>query len=164
MGRYRVRITYDSEVDAAYIYLTDKSEERKTRQVDEDIYLDFNGANRLVGIEVLDASARLDLVYLGPLVEEIGRHVTGWPKLRRELLRLKQEGKPVTTTIQHVKNWIKEVGLNHAVFLSEKSKNGNTRKITRQMLEQGNLANHKLKLRSGLVKTLRKIGGYPDID
>ncbi len=159
-----MKITYDSEVDAAYIYLTDRLEEAETRQIDEDINLDFDVSKRLMGIEVLNASERLDLKYFGPIVEEIGRHVPGWPTLRRELLRLKQKGEPVKTPNQNVSNWIKEVGLNDAVFLSERSKNGKTRTITRAMLEQGNLGKHTLQRQSSLVKALWKIGGYRKID
>lgn len=104
MGRCSVKITCDSEVDAANIYLTTGMTEAVIRQVEENINLDFDGANRLVGIEIFDASERLDLKYLGPLVEDIGRNVAGWPRLRQELLRCKQEVKPVTTTFRHVKN------------------------------------------------------------
>ena len=56
-----MRIRYDAASDAAYIYLSDKVHLPDTREVDEDIYLDFDGENRLVGIEVLDASKRLKL-------------------------------------------------------------------------------------------------------
>ena len=48
-----MKITYDGEVDAAYIYLTAKIKEPETRQVDDDIYLDFDASKRLIGIEVL---------------------------------------------------------------------------------------------------------------
>ena len=155
-----MRITYDSEVDAAYIYLTDKLEEAKTRQVDEDINLDFNVSNRLIGIEVLDASERLDLKYLGPIVEEISRHVTGWPKLRQELLRRKQNGEPVQTLKRHVKNWIVEVELDQAEFLSGESKNGVTRKITREDLEIRDKEWHRTKRRQSIVEALWEIGDY----
>ena len=67
-----MRITYDDKADAVYIYLTDAIKEPKTRAIDDDINLDFDVEERLVGIEVLDASHRLDLKHLRPMVEELG--------------------------------------------------------------------------------------------
>ena len=51
-----MKITYDPEVDAAYIYLTEKRGEVTTVQVNDRIFLDYGGADELVGIEILDAS------------------------------------------------------------------------------------------------------------
>jgi uncharacterized protein YuzE len=158
-----VKITYDNEVDAAYIYLTAEINEAVTRKVDDDIILDFDGANQLVGIEILDASQRIDLEYLAPFVENIGRIEPGWPKLRQELLRRKQNGEPVKTLKRPVNNWIKKVGLNKAEFLSDESKNGEIRVITRAMLEQSDVSKHKLKRQSSLVKALWQIGSYREI-
>ena len=137
-----MKITYDGEVDAAYIYLTTKIIEPVTRQVDEDIILDFDGTNRLVGIEVLAASERLDLEYLAPLVENIGRIEPGWPKLRRELIRRKHAGESVTTTVRRIQNWVKEVGDDYVILLSEKSRQGNTRTITRDEIYDMDLEKH----------------------
>lgn len=137
-----MKITYDSEVDAAYIYLTTEIIEPVTRQVDEDINLDFDGANRLVGIEVLGASERLDLEYLAPLVENIGRIDPGWPKLRRELIRRKHAGESVKTTVRRIQNWVKEVGDDYVILLSEKSRQGNTRTITRDEIYDIDLEKH----------------------
>ena len=137
-----MKITYDSEVDAAYIYLTTEIIESVTRQVDEDINLDFDGANRLVGIEVLGASERLDLEYLAPLVENIGRIDPGWPKLRRELIRRKHAGESVKTTVRRIQNWVKEVGDDYVILLSEKSRQGNTRTITRDEIYDIDLEKH----------------------
>ena len=67
-----MRITYDPHADAAYIYLADVATGLETRCVDDDIYADFDADNRLVGIEVLDASRRLDLEVLRPIIEELG--------------------------------------------------------------------------------------------
>ena len=137
-----MRITYDGEADAAYIYLTDKFNEPETRQVDQDINLDVDVANRLIGIEVLDASKRLDLEYLAPLIENIGRIKPGWPKLRRELLRRKYAGEPVKTRVRRISNWVKEVGDDYVILLSEKSRQGNTRTITRDEIYDKDLEKH----------------------
>ena len=137
-----MKITYDSEADAAYIYLTDKFKEPETRQVDQDINLDFDVGNRLIGIEVLDASKRLDLEYLAPLIENIGRTEPGWPKLRRELLRRKHAGEPVKTRVRRIRNWVKEVGDDYVILLSEQSRQGHTRTITRDEIYDKDLEKH----------------------
>lgn len=62
-----VRITYDEESDAAYISLTTEGLAGEASDtvpmdplaVDGMINLDFDDENRLIGIEVLGASARL---------------------------------------------------------------------------------------------------------
>lgn len=68
-----MRITYDPHADAAYIYLADVATGLETRCVDDDVYADFDADERLVGIEVLDASRRLDLIGLRPIMEKLGR-------------------------------------------------------------------------------------------
>ena len=62
-----MRITYDPQVDAAYIYLVDEIRPGGVartylcdpREVDGQINLDFDPEGRLLGIEVLDASRKL---------------------------------------------------------------------------------------------------------
>ena len=54
-----MRIEYDKEVDAGYIYLVDTIDEGeavKTIELDSNIILDFNKEGKLLGIEVLNAS------------------------------------------------------------------------------------------------------------
>jgi uncharacterized protein YuzE len=51
-----MRITYDAEVDALYIRLIDEAHEVTTRQVSEDVAIDYAPDGAVVGIEVLDAS------------------------------------------------------------------------------------------------------------
>jgi uncharacterized protein YuzE len=66
-----VRVTYDSTVDAAYIYLADSirvGEVAHTEPGDPGhaygVNLDFAKDGRLLGIEVLDASKRLPETFL----------------------------------------------------------------------------------------------------
>jgi uncharacterized protein YuzE len=61
-----MQITYDKEADAVYIYLVEigPGEVKKTyccdrQQVGGLINLDFDRSNRLIGIEVLNASSKL---------------------------------------------------------------------------------------------------------
>ncbi|HEY1780552.1 MAG TPA: DUF2283 domain-containing protein [Roseiarcus sp.] len=68
-----LKVTYDTSVDAAYLYLADADSSRfgftyacDPSQVDGQINLDFDLEGRLIGIEVLQASAKLpsDLIDL----------------------------------------------------------------------------------------------------
>lgn len=51
-----MRISYDSEVDALYIRLIDDSVEVTTRQISDDVAINYSPEGTIVGIEVLDAS------------------------------------------------------------------------------------------------------------
>ena len=155
-----MRVTYDAKVDAAYIYLTDYLREANTRVIDHDINLDFDVADRLVGIEVLGASRRLDLDYLRSILEEPGSEDRGWPKLSRELPKLQKQNFPVVTRPQGIKNWIKEIGSDYVVLLSDRSHSGKSRTITRRMLDNADLEYHRKAKRSRIVLALWEIGGY----
>ena len=66
-----MRITYDAVADAAYIYLSRRGGSVWVEEVDEDIFIDFNQKNQIVGIEVLAASKRLSMPELEPLMEKL---------------------------------------------------------------------------------------------
>jgi len=51
-----MKITYDKEADALYIRLLEGEYECRAVRLTEDIALDFAAGEKLVGIEVLDAS------------------------------------------------------------------------------------------------------------
>jgi len=54
-----MRIEYDKEADAGYIYLVDEIKEgeaAKTIELNSDIILDFDKSGKLLGMEVLNAS------------------------------------------------------------------------------------------------------------
>ena len=54
-----MKVTYDKEVDAAYIYLKDrieKGEVKNTISMNENIILDFDVNKKLIGIEILSVS------------------------------------------------------------------------------------------------------------
>jgi uncharacterized protein YuzE len=74
-----VRVTYDEVANAAYIYLQPVADVRVAKMYPCDpvavggmINLDFDSDDRLVGIEVLDARARLAPELLGA-AEDITR-------------------------------------------------------------------------------------------
>jgi uncharacterized protein YuzE len=52
-----MKIEYDPGVDALYVRLAD-SKTFESEQVQPGIVLDFNGAGKVVGVEVLNASKR----------------------------------------------------------------------------------------------------------
>ena len=54
-----MKMTYDEDANAAYIYLKgkiEKGEVKKTISLNENIILDFDKNEKLIGIEVLNAS------------------------------------------------------------------------------------------------------------
>ena len=55
-----MRVFYDSEVDALYLKLSDKKPEGVT-EISNGINLDITHDEKLVGIEILDASKKLDI-------------------------------------------------------------------------------------------------------
>ena len=58
-----MKFEYDKEVDAAYIYIENTIKEgwvKQTIELNDNIILDFDHKNRLIGVEVLDASKVLN--------------------------------------------------------------------------------------------------------
>jgi uncharacterized protein YuzE len=60
-------IYYDSKHDLLYLRLEAKSESVINKKVDEDIVLDIGEDDKIVGIEILDASKRVNLEKLLPI-------------------------------------------------------------------------------------------------
>ena len=62
-----MKIEYDKEVDAAYIYIKDfikDGEAKKTIELDESIILDFDENNKLLGIEIIPTRIKCELLPL----------------------------------------------------------------------------------------------------
>jgi len=55
-----MKIEYDKEVDALYIRIQDEYVAR-TQEVSEGVNLDFDDQDRLIGLEVIDATKRYSL-------------------------------------------------------------------------------------------------------
>ena len=55
-----MKISYDKEVDAAYISLSDEKPEAAI-EVADGVYVDLTHDKHVVGIEILDASKKLPL-------------------------------------------------------------------------------------------------------
>jgi len=66
-----MNIVYNDKMDLLYIRLDDKRQEVINRRISEDIVLDIGEGDRIVGIEILDASKRLNLERLLPVKYEL---------------------------------------------------------------------------------------------
>ena len=65
-----MRIYYDKESDLLYLRFDERKQELINRRVSEDVVLDLGAGDRIVGIEILDASQHLDLAHLMPVTYE----------------------------------------------------------------------------------------------
>lgn len=58
-----MKLEYDKEIDAAYIYLKypiKNGEAKRTVELNNNINLDYDGKNKLIGVEILNASKVID--------------------------------------------------------------------------------------------------------
>ena len=62
-----MQIHYDSKTDLLYLRLDDRKQQVVNKRVSEDIVLDLGEDDRIVGIEILDASKHLNLERLLPV-------------------------------------------------------------------------------------------------
>ena len=62
-----MQILYNSKTDLLYIRLDDQSQDVVNRRVSDDIVLDIGAGDRIVGIEIMDASRRVNLQQLLPV-------------------------------------------------------------------------------------------------
>jgi len=62
-----MNISYNDRTDLLYIRLDDRKQDVVNRRVSEDIVLDMGEGDRIVGIEILDASKHIALEKLLPV-------------------------------------------------------------------------------------------------
>ena len=62
-----MQVHYDDKTDLLYIRLDSPPQEVLSRDVAEGVTLDIGADDRIVGIEILDASRRLDLRQVLPV-------------------------------------------------------------------------------------------------
>jgi len=62
-----MQILYNSKTDLLYLRLDDRQQQVINKRFSEDIVLDLGKDNKIVGIEILDASKHLDLERLLPV-------------------------------------------------------------------------------------------------
>ena len=127
--------------------------------VDEDTIVHFDSKNRIVELEVLAASHRLDLDFLLPEITLLGDEgYETWRKLQVALWRFKQTGQPVVAGAKEKAYWISKVE-NHAVILIPESSSTPV-KIYEEDLENPDLTAHNKLGRGELVEALWELGHY----
>ena len=62
-----MQILYDDRQDLLYLRLDERAQEVMNRRLSDDVVLDIGEDDRIVGIEILDASERLNLSELLPI-------------------------------------------------------------------------------------------------
>jgi uncharacterized protein YuzE len=67
-----LEILYNSRTDLLYLRLDDRKQEVINQRVSEDIVLDIGENDRIIGIEILDASRNLNLDRLLPVTYRDG--------------------------------------------------------------------------------------------
>ena len=68
-----MHILYNDKTDLLYIRFDDRKQEVINKRVTDDIVLDIGDDDRIIGIEVLDASKHVSLEKLLPVQYEISR-------------------------------------------------------------------------------------------
>ena len=66
-----MNIFYDDKKDLLYIRLDDRTQDVVNRRVSEDVILDIGVEDRIIGIEIIDASKHVSLEKLLPIKYEI---------------------------------------------------------------------------------------------
>jgi uncharacterized protein YuzE len=62
-----MQINYDASADLLYLRLDDEPQEVVNRRVNDDIVLDIGAGDRIVGIEILDASKHVRMEKVFPV-------------------------------------------------------------------------------------------------
>ncbi|PIS36095.1 MAG: DUF2283 domain-containing protein [Nitrospirae bacterium CG08_land_8_20_14_0_20_52_24] len=62
-----MKITYDEKKDLLYIRFDEKKQDVVNKRVAEDIVLDMGSEDKIIGIEILEASKHIDLMSLLPI-------------------------------------------------------------------------------------------------
>ncbi len=62
-----MHVSYNDKTDLLYIRLDDKRQEVINRRVSDDIMLDLGAGDKIIGIEILDASKHVNLDRLLPV-------------------------------------------------------------------------------------------------
>ena len=56
-----MHVSYNDQTDLLYIRLDDRRQEVINRRVSDDVVLDIGEGNKIIGIEILDASKHVNL-------------------------------------------------------------------------------------------------------
>ncbi|MBW4640442.1 MAG: DUF2283 domain-containing protein [Gloeocapsa sp. UFS-A4-WI-NPMV-4B04] len=67
----RMQIFYNSKSDLLYLRLDDREQEVINQRISENIVLDIGEDDKIVGIEIMDASCHVNLESLLPVKHEV---------------------------------------------------------------------------------------------
>ena len=154
-----MKVRYDQKYDIAYIRIAGQVKYAGTYSLDFDIHLDLDPDGRLLGIEVLDATKRLDLAYPFLVTRDDG-YRPGWPKLQEELRRRMEVGLPVITEPNRIKNWITDVGDDYVVLRPDNPQHSLACEIKAADLENDGLEHSSKGSDLEMIKALRRLGQY----
>lgn len=70
-----MKISYNDKTDLLYIRLDDKKQDVLNRRVSDEVVLDIGEGERIVGIEILDASRHVNLDKLLPVKYDLTQTV-----------------------------------------------------------------------------------------
>jgi uncharacterized protein YuzE len=68
-----MHVSYNDQTDLLYIRLDDRRQEVINRRVSDDVVLDIGEGNKIIGIEILDASKHVNLDRLLPVNYKLSR-------------------------------------------------------------------------------------------
>lgn len=68
-----MNITYNDKTDLLYIRLDDRKQDVINKRVSEDIVLDVGENDKIIGIEILDASRHVSLDKLLPVKYDVAK-------------------------------------------------------------------------------------------
>ena len=66
-----MKIEFDRKADLLYVRFDPRSQELTNRRVSQDVVLDVGQGEKIVGIEIMNASKKVDLAHLQPVNFEI---------------------------------------------------------------------------------------------
>ena len=66
-----MRVYYDDKTDLLYLRLDDRKHDVVNRRISEDVVLDIGEDDRIIGIEILDASKHVSLEKLLPVEYQV---------------------------------------------------------------------------------------------
>jgi uncharacterized protein YuzE len=70
-----MQIIYNPKSDILYIRLDEAKQDVLNQRVSEDVVLDMGSENRIIGIEIMDASLRLNLKNILPVEYQITANI-----------------------------------------------------------------------------------------
>ena len=68
-----MKLFYDDKTDLLYIRLDNRKQKLINKKITDEIVLDLGKDNKVVGIEILDASKRINLESLLPVQYEVSK-------------------------------------------------------------------------------------------